>query len=269
MFRGTKPTYISGPHLSPLMPAGCLVHRPVADRCSLGAGYTGLLLAPVPRDPHASSPCTLKLITQPCQDASIHWTALQEASRDSLPEMSNKLSCSPVPQPRNESQVLKMEDTRRNSSSARANTLRPGHRLFRSRRPCINLCTTSSLLLRIREMGPDRHETTLHCDSMEQKPDCQISLSAAISDNISTVKPGVCVSKIPVSAPRLSMRRHRPHPRHHGGLCPGGAAASTRLCGKPAKPLGASRHWHQTSTHCWEVSSHFHFHGTRAVLTPR
>ena len=118
-------------------------------------------------------------------------------------------------------------------------------------------------------MGPDRHETTLHCDSMEQKPDCQISLSAAISDNISTVKPGVCVSKIPVSAPRLSMRRHRPHPRHHGGLCPGGAAASTRLCGKQAEPLGASRHWHQTSTHCWEVSSHLHFHGTRAVLTPR
>lgn len=83
---------------------------------------------------------------------------------------------------------------------------------FRSRRPCINLCSISSLLLRIWEMGPDRRETTLHCDSTEQKPDCQISLSAAISDNKSTVRSGVCASKILVSAPRFLMRRHRPIP---------------------------------------------------------
>lgn len=42
-------------------------------------------------------------------------------------------------------------------------------------------------------MGPDRRETILHHESMEQNPNCQISLSAAISDNTSTVKPGVHV----------------------------------------------------------------------------
>lgn len=69
--------------------------------------------------------------------------------------------------------------------------------------------------------------------------------------------------------PKLSMRRHSPHPTRHGRLCLGSAAASTQLYGRQAEPMGASPHWHQTSTHCWEVSSHLHFHGTRAVLTPR
>lgn len=74
-------------------------------------------------------------------------------------------------------------------------------------------------------MGPDRRETTLHGDSIEQKPDCQISLSAAISDNTSTVKPGVCASKILVSAPRFLMRRHRPTP----GVREDGAQAARLL----------------------------------------
>lgn len=103
-----------------LMSAWRLVHRPVADRCSQGAGYTGLFLAPV-QGPTCILPCIPKLITLPCHDASIHWTALREASRDSVLEMSNKPRFpSPVPHSRNHSQVLKMGDTRRTSSSARA-----------------------------------------------------------------------------------------------------------------------------------------------------
>lgn len=69
-------------------------------------------------------------------------------------------------------------------------------------------------------MGPDRHETSLVCDSTEQKPDCQVSLPAVISDSTSAVKPGAHVSKIPVSAFReqgFSRGGTKPVPGDTGG----------------------------------------------------
>lgn len=100
-------------------------------------------------------------------------------------------------------------------------------------------------------MGPDRRETTLHCDSIEQKPDCQISLSAAISDNTSTVEPGVCASKILVSASRFLMRRHRPTP----GVSEDGAQAAQLLAlgsagdGAPGLLLISARPAHAAGEH--------------------